>query len=32
MAKSETENDMEAEFLTTNNGGSSICGDDELAW
>jgi hypothetical protein len=32
MVKLEAENDMEAEFLMTSNGGSSLCGDEELAW
>jgi hypothetical protein len=32
MVKSEAENDMIAEFLRTSIGGSSLCGDEELAW
>jgi hypothetical protein len=32
MVKSEAKNDMEAKFLRTCNGGSSFCGDEELAW
>jgi hypothetical protein len=32
MVKSEAENDMEAEFMMTSNGGSNLCGDEELAW
>jgi hypothetical protein len=32
MVKSETENDIEAEFLITSNSGSSLCGDEKLAW
>jgi hypothetical protein len=32
MVKAEMENDMEAKFLMTSNGGSSLCGDEELAW
>jgi hypothetical protein len=32
MVKSDTENDMETEFLMTNNGCSSLRGDEELAW
>jgi hypothetical protein len=32
MVKSEAENDMEAEFLRNSNGGSSLCGDKEIAW
>jgi hypothetical protein len=32
MVKSKVENDMEAEFLMTSNGGLSICDDEELAW
>jgi hypothetical protein len=32
MVKSETENDMEAEFLRTSNGDSSLCGVEEFAW
>jgi hypothetical protein len=32
MVKTGAENDMEAEFLMTSNGGSSLCGDEELAW
>jgi hypothetical protein len=31
-AELEAENDMEAEFLMTSNGGSSFCGNEELAW
>jgi hypothetical protein len=26
------ENDMQAEFPMINNGGLSLCGDEELAW
>jgi hypothetical protein len=29
---SDVENDMETGFLMTSNGGSSLCGDEELAW
>jgi hypothetical protein len=32
MVKSETEIDMEAEFLMASNGGSSLCDDEKLAW
>jgi hypothetical protein len=32
MVNTGAENDMEAEFLMTSNGGSSPCGDEELAW
>jgi hypothetical protein len=32
MVKSEAENDMEAEFFMISNGGSSLCGDEELSW
>jgi hypothetical protein len=32
MVKSKAENDMEAEFLMTSNGGLSLCDDEELAW
>jgi hypothetical protein len=32
MVKSEAENDTEAEFLRNSNGGSSLCGDEEIAW
>jgi hypothetical protein len=31
MVKSETKNDMEAKFLMTSSGGSSFCGNGELA-
>jgi hypothetical protein len=31
MVKPEAENDMEAEFLMTSNGGLSLCGDEELS-
>jgi hypothetical protein len=30
--KSEAKNGMKAKFLMTSNGGSSLCGDEELAW
>jgi hypothetical protein len=32
MVMLEEENDMEATFLMTSNGGSSLCGDEELTW
>jgi hypothetical protein len=32
MVKSEAKNDMEAKFLRTSGCGSSLCGDEELAW
>jgi hypothetical protein len=32
MVKSEVENDMEADFMMTINGGSSLFSDEELAW
>jgi hypothetical protein len=32
MVKSEAKNDMEGDFLRTSSGGSSLCGDVELAW
>jgi hypothetical protein len=32
MVKLEAENDMEAEFLRTCNGGSSLCDEEELGW
>jgi hypothetical protein len=32
MVMLEEENDMEAKFLMTSNGGSSLCGDEELTW
>jgi hypothetical protein len=32
MVKSDAENDMETEFLMTTSGGSSLRGDEELAW
>jgi hypothetical protein len=31
MVKTEAENDIEAEFLMTSNGGSSLFGNEELA-
>jgi hypothetical protein len=32
MMKSDAENDMGSGFLKTSNGGSSLRGDEELAW
>jgi hypothetical protein len=32
MVKSDAENNMEIEFLMATNGGSSLNGDEELAW
>jgi hypothetical protein len=32
MVKSDAENDMETRFLMTSNGGSSLRGDEKLAW
>jgi hypothetical protein len=32
MVKSEAENDMKVEFLSTSIEGSSLCDDEELAW
>jgi hypothetical protein len=32
MVSLEVENDMEAKFLRTSNGGLSLCGDEKLAW
>jgi hypothetical protein len=32
MVKSETENDIEAEFLRTSNGDSILCGVEEFGW
>jgi hypothetical protein len=31
MVKPETKNDIEAKLLKTSSGGSSLCGDGELA-
>jgi hypothetical protein len=32
IVKTDVENDMENEFLMTNNGGLSLRGDEELDW
>jgi hypothetical protein len=32
MVNLDAENDMSTDFLSTRNDGTSLCGDEELAW